>query len=141
MAIDISVIGSKQAEALLSDSISLLDFDGNLPDDLKLYKLIRARQENPDFEMNLAEFICGEANNSFPYRSSFFLTKFFKDLGFEYAHDGTTRRFWVRDVLLQMTVQELSLVIEKGLFNKREFRKEAKEKFQDFEENYQKAIK
>src|ERR1035437_574184 len=110
MAIEISNIGFKQAEILLSDSIFLLKFDGNSSEDLKLYKLLRARQENPDFEMNLAEFICGEVNNSFPYRSSFFLTKFFTDLGFEYAHDGTTRRFWVKDVLLQMSVKELSLI-------------------------------
>lgn len=141
MAIEISNIGFKQAEALLSDSIFLLNFDGNSPEDLKLYKLLKARQENPDFETELADFVCGEANNSFPYRSSYFLTKFFTDLGFEYTHDGTTRRFWVKDVLLQMSIRELSLVIEKGLFNKRDFRKEAKKDNKDFEENYQNAIK
>jgi hypothetical protein len=141
MAIEINNIGFKQAEALLSDSIFLLNFDGNSPEDLKLYKLLKARQENPDFETELADFVCGEANNSFPYRSSYFLTKFFTDLGFEYTHDGTTRRFWVKDVLLQMSIRELSLVIEKGLFNKRDFRKEAKKDNKDFEENYQNAIK
>jgi len=141
MAIEINDIGFKQAEALLSDSIFLLNFDGNSPEDLKLYKLLKARQENPDFEMDLAEFVCGEANNSFPYRSSYFLTKFFTDLGFDFTHNVTTIRFWVKEVLLQMPVKELSLIIEKGLFNKRDFRKEAKEKNQDFEENYQNAIK
>jgi len=141
MAIEINNIGFKQAEALLSDSIFLLNFDGNSPEDLKLYKLLKARQENPDFETELADFVCGEANNSFPYRSSYFLTKFFTDLGFEYTHNGTTRRFWVKDVLLQMSIRELSLVIEKGLFNKRDFRKEAKKDNKDFEENYQNAIK
>ena len=141
MAIEINNIGFKQAEALLSDSIFLLNFDGNSPEDLKLYKLLKARQENPDFETELADFVCGEANNSFPYRSSYFLTKFFTDLGFEYTHDGTTRRFWVKDVLLQMSIRELSLVIEKGLFNKQDFRKEAKKNNNDFEENYQNAIK
>jgi hypothetical protein len=140
MAIEINDIGFRQAEALLSDSIFLLDFDGNSPKDLKLYKLLKARQENPDFEMELAEFICGD-NNSFPYRSSFYLTKFFTDLGFNYTHDGTTRRYWVKDVLLQMTIREISLVVERGLFNKRDFRKVAKEKGQDCEDNYQKAIK
>lgn len=140
MPIEINNIGFRQAEALLSDSIFLLNFDGSSPEDLKLYKLLKARQENPDFEMELAELICGD-NNSFPYRSSFFLTKFFTDLGFDYTHAGTTRRYWVRDVLLQMSVKEISMIIEKGLFNKRDFRKEAKEKKQDFEDNYQKAIK
>lgn len=140
MPIEINNIGFRQAEALLSDSIFLLNFDGSSPEDLKLYKLLKARQENPDFEMELAELICGD-NNSFPYRSSFFLTKFFTDLGFDYTHAGTTRRYWVRDALLQMSVKEISMIIEKGLFNKRDFRKEAKEKKQDFEDNYQKAIK
>jgi hypothetical protein len=141
MAIEINNIGFKQAEALLSDSIFMLNFDGNSPIDLKLYKLLKARQENPDFETELADFVCGEANNSFPYRSSYFLTKFFTDLGFDYTHDGTTRRCWVKDVLLQMSIRELSLVIEKGLCNKRDFRKEAKKDNKDFEENYQNAIK
>lgn len=141
MAIEISDIGFKQAEVLLADSIFLLNFNGKSAEELKLYKLLKARQENPDFEMELAEFVCGEANNSFPYRSSYFLTKFFNDLGFEYSHDGATRRFWVKDVLCQMTVKELSVIIEKGLFNKRDFRKEAKENGQDFEGNYQNAIK
>jgi len=141
MAIEINDTGFRQAEALLSDSIFLLCFNGNSPEELKLYKLLKARQENPDFEMDLAEFVCGEANNSFPYRSSYFLTKFFTDLGFDFTHDGTTRRFWVKNVLLQMSINELSVIIEKGLFNKRDFRKEAKEKNQDFEEYYQNAIK
>ena len=135
MPIEINNIGFRQAEALLSDSIFLLNFDGSSPEDLKLYKLLKARQENPDFEMELAELICGD-NNSFPYPSSFFT-----DLGFDYTHAGTTRRYWVRDALLQMSVKEISMIIEKGLFNKRDFRKEAKEKKQDFEDNYQKAIK
>jgi hypothetical protein len=141
MAIEINDTGFRQAEALLSDSIFLLCFNGNSPEELKLYKLLKARQENPDFEMDLAEFVCGEANNSFPYRSSYFLTKFFTDLGFDFTHDGTTRRFWVKNVLLQMSINELSVIIEKGLFNKRDFRKEAKEKNQDFEEYYQNAMK
>ena len=40
-----------------------------------------------------------------------------------------------------MSIRELSLVIEKGLFNKRDFRKEEKKDKKDFEENYQNAIK
>jgi len=141
MAIEAKDKGFKQAKALISDSIFILGFNGNSTQDIKYYKLLKARQKNPDFEMELAEFICGESNNSFPYRSSYFLTKFFTDLGFEYAHDGTTRRFWVRDVLLELPIDRLSLIIEKGLFNKRDFRKEAKKNNTDFEVTYQNAIK
>lgn len=141
MPIKINDSGFKQAEALLKDSIFKLDFDKNSTKDLKNFKLLKARQENTDFEMELAEFICGEPGNSFPYRSSFFLTKFFQELGFNYKHDGSTRRFWVRDVLLELTIDEISQIIEKGLFNKRDFRREAKNNNSNYEENYQNAVK
>lgn len=141
MSIKINDSGFKQAEALLKDSIFKLDFDKNSPQDLKNFKLLKARQENTDFEMELAEFICGEPGNSFPYRSSFFLTKFFQELGFNYKHDGSTRRFWVRDVLLELTIDELSQIIERGLFNKRDFRREAKKDNSNYEENYKNAVK
>jgi hypothetical protein len=52
----------------------------------------------------LAEMICGDKEGasrqpSFPYRSSFFLTRFFQDINLPYSHDGTTRKYWVEEVL------------------------------------------
>ena len=48
----------------------------------------------------IAEMICGnETYENFPYRSSSQLTKFFFDLDFEYAHDGSARANWVVSVL------------------------------------------
>ena len=48
----------------------------------------------------LAEMICGDAPYTyFPYRSSSYLTRFFQELDLDYAHDGSTRRHWVRSVL------------------------------------------
>jgi hypothetical protein len=48
----------------------------------------------------LAEMICGDAPFTyFPYRSSSYLSRFFHDLDLDYAHDGSTRRHWVRSVL------------------------------------------
>jgi len=48
----------------------------------------------------LAEMICGDAPFTyFPYRSSSYLSRFFQDLDLDYAHDGSTRRHWVRSVL------------------------------------------
>lgn len=137
MLLNTNEAGFKQAEALLRDCIFLLDFNPNSLEDLKLYKLLRARHNNPDFELNLALFICGDEGNHFPYRSSYYLTQFFKDLGYNYVHDGSTRRYWVRDVLLQMTIKEISHVIEKGLFNKRDFKRLKT----NYEENYREAIK
>ncbi len=44
-------------------------------------------------------------------------------------------------MLLELSIERIAYIIEKGLFNKRDFRKEAKEKGQkDFEETYQQAI-
>ena len=140
MAIEINISGFEQAKTLLSDIIFKLKSDKKSESDLQKLKLLQARHNNPEFEMEIAELICGD-NNSFPYRSSFFLTKFFKDLGLSFEHDGTTRRFWVRDTLLLLDIHDLSLVFRKGLFNKRDFRKYTKENKLDFDSEYQKAIK
>lgn len=140
MAIEINKNGFEQAHSFLSDIVFKLKSDKKSESDLQKLKLLQARHNNPEFEMEIAELICGD-NNSFPYRSSFFLTKFFKDLGMPYTHEGTTRRFWVRDTLLLLNIHDLSLVFRKGLFNKRDFRKHTKEHRLDFETEYQKAIK
>ena len=51
----------------------------------------------------LAEMICGDAPFTyFPYRSSSYLSRFFQDLDLDYAHDGSTRRHWVRSVLVEI---------------------------------------
>jgi hypothetical protein len=85
--------------------------------------------------------ICGEEGNSFPYRTSYYLTQFFQNLGYDYAHDGTTRRFWVRDVLRKMTIDDINIVIKKGLFNKRYFKKYGrKEEGYNPKESYSRSI-
>src|SRR5680860_1466565 len=49
---------------------------------------------------HLALMICGEhPGDYFPYRSGGMLTEFFNDLWMDYQHDGSTRRFWVENVL------------------------------------------
>src|SRR5438445_5732546 len=60
--------------------------------------------------MALADMVCGnfeEKKNSdkkslFVYRSSSYLTRFFRDCDTEYAHDGSTRNYWVADALRQI---------------------------------------
>jgi hypothetical protein len=49
----------------------------------------------------LAEMVVGD-NPLFPYRSSYFITQFFKRCGLPHVHDGSTRRFWVKEVLEQL---------------------------------------
>jgi len=52
----------------------------------------------------LARMICGDApfNGLFPYRSSSYLTSFFEGIDLDYAHDGSTRYWWVRSVLVEL---------------------------------------
>lgn len=50
----------------------------------------------------LSRLICGDDFDYFPYRSSSKLTDFFQELGFDYTHDGTTRRYWVNSVLNEL---------------------------------------
>jgi len=44
--------------------------------------------------------ICGNSGPDVPayfsYRSSSYLTEFFRDIDIEYQHDGSTRQRWVR---------------------------------------------
>ena len=52
--------------------------------------------------------ICGAAGgagferSNFRYRSSTYLTEFFANCDMDYAHDGSTRKSWVVDVLLKL---------------------------------------
>lgn len=52
----------------------------------------------------IAKMICGDApyNGIFPYRSSSYLTRFFEEIDLPYAHDGSTRSWWVRSVLIEL---------------------------------------
>lgn len=56
---------------------------------------------NPSVISQLALMVCGDGkyNNIFPYRSSSYLTDFFKSIDLDYTHDGSTRRWWVQGVL------------------------------------------
>ena len=58
------------------------------------------------FITNLAEMICGRSGGNggfdrqnFIYRSSSYLTEFFRKCDMDYVHPGTTRKFWVEEVL------------------------------------------
>src|ERR1035441_1397232 len=58
--------------------------------------------------MALADMICGnfKAEESFfVYRSSGVLTRFFQDCDTEYAHDGSTRNYWVAATLREILAE------------------------------------
>lgn len=59
----------------------------------------------------IADMICGnfEAETSvFLYRSSSYLTEFFADAGTDYAHDGSTRKWWVAITLEKILAEPCS---------------------------------
>ncbi|MFW5853278.1 MAG: hypothetical protein ACOCU8_01385 [Patescibacteria group bacterium] len=61
---------------------------------------------------NIADFICGDNAEKFPiYRSSFYLTKFFQEIGINVKHDGSTRKNWVLGVLKELSDYDLNKVV------------------------------
>lgn len=60
---------------------------------------------------DLAVMICGDkpAGTNFPYRSSSNLTDFFENCDLEYKHDGSTRRDWVKNVLVELNIIAASI--------------------------------
>lgn len=59
----------------------------------------------------LAHMICGngdEQTSHFVYRSSMYLTEFFRDCGMDYVHTGQTRHIWVADRLREILATPVS---------------------------------
>lgn len=110
-----------QAKAILRDAIYKQTVDLQKNESIGVLKLIKAREENIDFELELAERICGD-NINYPYRSSFWITKFFQDLGFNYSHDGSTRRIWIKNVLFLLDTKQIANLIKYGLFRKADYK-------------------
>jgi len=100
---------------------------------IETLKLLKAREENIDFEIQLAEMICGD-NTKFPYRSSTYLTDFFQNLGFNYVHNGETRKYWVKSVLEELNIKDIHTIVSNGLFRQKYFFDFAKEKSLDTKE-------
>jgi len=110
----------RQATAIFKDLAFEDNFNSADKEHIRALKIFEAIKQNIDFDIELATRICGD-NNNYPYRSSYYLTKFFQDLGFNYEHSGETRRFWVQSVLKGLSIEDLVVVIEKGLFRLRDF--------------------
>jgi hypothetical protein len=61
---------------------------------------------------HIAEFICGDDQDKCPvYRSSTYLTKFFQNNGVNATHDGSTRKWWVLEILNQLNGELLQRII------------------------------
>lgn len=101
--------------------------------DLGIKKVIEARNSNKDFSLDLAKIFCGD-NEAFPYRSSSYITSFFKDAGFNYVHDGSTRARWVEDRIKELSAKDIYTKCFHRLFKEREFRAYAKAKDKNFDD-------
>jgi hypothetical protein len=58
--------------------------------------------------MQIADMICGnfkEDESFFDYRSSSHITAFFRDCDTDYEHDGSTRNYWVAEILRQVLAE------------------------------------
>ena len=117
----------KIVETVLRDTAFKINADKKSKENIEILKLLKAREENIDFEMQLAEMICGD-NTKFPYRSSKYLTEFFQNLGYSYIHSGETRKYWVKDILDELNIKEIHTLVSTGLFRKKYFIDFAKEK-------------
>jgi hypothetical protein len=51
----------------------------------------------------LAKMVVGDAEH-FPYRSSYYITKFFARCGLPFKHDGTTRPIWAAERLKELNI-------------------------------------
>ena len=51
----------------------------------------------------LAKMVVGDAKH-FPYRSSYYITKFFSRCGLPFIHDGSTRAIWTRQRLAELNL-------------------------------------
>lgn len=119
---EVIISGDSQCwiEALISDQIRSLTMPADTKKDLEINKLLKAREENIDFEVELAMMITGD-NENFPGRSSFYLTRFFQELGFNFEHDGSTKRFWVAKQLKKLTIEQIHGVVTSGIFKRKHF--------------------
>jgi hypothetical protein len=61
----------------------------------------------------IAGAICGNGDEPvgkhFPYRSSSYLTEFFRNAGFAYVHKGGTRKWWVLEILQGVNLEAASV--------------------------------
>ena len=112
--------GMKCIKSILEDE----EYKNNVADtskkDLEILKLIKAREEDFDFETKIAEIICGD-NEFFPYKKGWELTNFFKELGFNYEHNGSTRKWWVYHILKTSNCYQIHKFLTEGVFKKKYF--------------------
>ncbi len=57
-----------------------------------------------DILLKIAELICGDNNDLFPYRTGKDLTIFFRSVELPYKHNASTRKWWTLDILKHINI-------------------------------------
>lgn len=73
-------------------------------------KYLKQKLDSATFEA-IADFICGDSEIFPEYRSSGYITRFFNNLSIYVTHDGSTRKWWVLNVLKQLSLENLEKVV------------------------------
>ena len=134
--------------AIITDQITRLTPPSSNETELPEYKkLLEARENNEDFEMQLTERICGD-NKKYPYKSGSDIEEFFFNLGcpnsdipFEYYEFGSSEHDWVAAQLRIFEVKEIHRIIKEGLFKEKYFVKKAEADGKDYKEVLETAQK
>ena len=88
--------------------------------ELAIRKIIEARNLNNEFSYELAKIFCGD-NPNFLYRSSSNITSFFKEAGFNFVHDGSTRSRWIEGKIKEISAKDIYGKCFTRLFKTRDF--------------------
>ena len=83
--------------AILEDYLFELKIDTSNSEQLKVYKLLKCRLNNPHFEEDLALFFRGGEGIPFPRRSDFYIRKLFKQFGHVAESNISNNGFWVEE--------------------------------------------
>ncbi len=110
----------REAQAIIRDFITKLEVQTQI-DKAQIKKLLEARENNLDFEEELAEIICGK-DEKFPTHND--ISKFFYDLALNHKYDGYPKGeiYNIKKTLLEYSVLTISQVIESGVFKVKYFR-------------------
>lgn len=139
----------KMAKAVLEDIGIIFSLDSSKKDTIEIKKLQKVRENNIDFEQELANMISGK-NKKFPIRNSNDIFNFFKKLGYSLEHINEKKINWLEEILEELNIKKIHEIITKGLFSKKyydnalnkpiittgeDFLKEAKFEFKQFIQN------
>ena len=126
--------------AIIKDQITRLAISQGGEEYLEYKNLLKARENNEDFDLELKDRIIGN-NKKYPYRSADDVGRFFDNLGILFRHNVIPKRYCVQEQLKMLDIKEIHRIIQKGLLREKYFEEYAKENGLDSEAFYKGAKK